>query len=179
MFLSVRAILGYVQLRSTADLPAVLTPHTAVFSFVAGVPPSYVHEKCKQHVGTLVCQMLQYFSSGWYVTLFSRFFFLCLLVLFIWGCKSTLVQKAKIVLAKGISLSGDFSNGFLEADVILDLCASCSALFIWPCSIQKGEREMGGERLMSSQVHEDLRCESSWIRNLKLEERVEKANIEL
>lgn len=44
---------------------------------------------------------------------------------------------------------------------------------------ERREREMGGERLMSSQVHEDLRCESSWIRNLKLEERVEKTNIEL
>lgn len=84
MLLSVRAILGYVQLRSTADLPAVLTPHTAGFSFVAGVPPgSCVHEKCIQHVGTLVCQMLQYFSSGLYVKHFSRFLFLCLLVLFI------------------------------------------------------------------------------------------------
>lgn len=54
-------------------------------------------------------------------------------------------------------------------------------LFLFDLAVyrKEREREMGGERLMSSQVHEDLRCESSWIRNLKLEERVEKINIEL
>ena len=44
-----------------------------------------------------------------------------------------------------------------------------------PFSFDLGTYGTGG--LMSSQVHQDPRCEACWIRNLIFEEKVEKATI--
>lgn len=76
-------------------------------------------------------------------------------------------------MAEGITLAGQFSSGYKEGNDILELRTLCVP-FSFDLAIYGSVLVCG---LMRSQVPQDPNCESCWIRNVKPEERVEKAKI--